>query len=106
MLGLHRGPDGPSAAELLASTAAQTAPQPLSCWPPPARPAWMTSCGGTESGGWGAQPVSLQVSAAAIAYYIPGHSRPVGCPRLMWMDTAMHDMGSLGHTLQIETGRT
>ena len=29
---------------------------PLSCWPPPARPAWLPSRGGRESGGWGTQP--------------------------------------------------
>ena len=29
----------------------------------------------------------------------------MGRPHLMWMDTAMHDMGSLGHTLQIDLPR-
>ena len=31
-----------------------------------------------------------------------GQPRPMGCPHLTWMDTAMHDIGSLGHTLQID----
>ena len=35
---------------------------------------------------------------------IPGHPTPMGCPHLTWMDTAMHDMGSLGHMLQIDLG--
>ena len=26
----------------------------------------------------------------------------MGCPHLTWMDTAMHDMGSLDHMLQID----
>ena len=30
------------------------------------------------------------------------YSRPMGCPHLTWMGTAMHDMGSLGHMLQID----
>ena len=29
----------------------------------------------------------------------------MGRPHLTWMDTTMHDMGSLGHTLQIELPR-
>ena len=31
--------------------------------------------------------------------------RPIGRPHLTWMDTAMHDMGSLGRTLQIDLPR-
>ena len=38
-------------------------------------------------------------------YLFPGHSTPVGRPHLAWMDTAMHDVGSLGHTLQIDLPR-
>ena len=30
------------------------------------------------------------------------HSIPIGRPHLTWMDTAMHDMDSLGRTLQID----
>ena len=30
---------------------------------------------------------------------------PWGTPTFTWMDTAMHDMGSLGHTLQIDLPR-
>ena len=37
-----------------------------------------------------------------VAHSIPGHPRPIGRPHLTWMDTAMHDMGSLGRTLQID----
>ena len=40
-----------------------------------------------------------------MAHAIPGHPRPMGRPRLSWMDTAMHDMGSLGRTLQIDLPR-
>ena len=38
---------------------------------------------------------------AHFAHSIPCHSRPVGRPHLTWVDTTMHDVGSLGHTLQI-----
>ena len=32
-----------------------------------------------------------------FAHSIPGHPRSMGRPHLLtWMDTAMHDMGSLG----------
>ena len=37
-----------------------------------------------------------------FAHSIPGHPRPLGRPHLTWMDTAMHDMGSLGRMLQID----
>ena len=40
-----------------------------------------------------------------FAHSIPGHPRPLGRPHLTWMDTAMHDMGSLGHMLQIDLSR-
>ena len=30
------------------------------------------------------------------------HARPMGRPHLTWVDTSMHDIGSLGHTLQID----
>ena len=45
----------------------------------------------------------------SISRDIPGHySGPMGRPHLTWMDTAIHDMGCLGHTLQTrhKTGRT
>ena len=29
----------------------------------------------------------------------------MGRPHLTWMDTAMHDMGSLGHTLEMDLPR-
>ena len=52
ILGLHRGP---------------AAPPPLSCWPQ-ARLAWLTSQGGTESGGWGTQPASLMMSWSSSCF--------------------------------------
>ena len=42
------------------------------------------------------------VKQLIFAHSIPGHPRPIGRPHLTWMDTAMHDMGSLRHTLQID----
>ena len=36
---------------------------------------------------------------------IPGQPRPMGRPHLTWMDTAMHDMGILGHMLLIDLPR-
>ena len=44
----------------------------------------------------------LCVHSSAPSRATLGH---MGCPRLMWMDTTMHDMGSLGHTLQIDLPR-
>ena len=35
----------------------------------------------------------------------PGQTRSMGCPHLTWGDTAMHGMGSLGRTLQIDLPR-
>ena len=40
-----------------------------------------------------------------VAHSIPGHRRPMGRPHLTWMDTAMHDTGSLGRMLQIDLPR-
>ena len=37
------------------------------------------------------------VKQLLFAHSIPGHPRLMGRPHLTWMDTAMHDMGSLGH---------
>ena len=45
------------------------------------------------------------VKQLLFAHSIPGHHRPMGRPHLTWMDTAMHDMGSLGRTLQIDLPR-
>ena len=45
------------------------------------------------------------VKQLLFAHSIPGHPRPMGRPHLTWMDTAMHDMGSLGHMLQIDLPR-
>ena len=56
------------------------------------------------------QPASLMMSYVMVkqllfAHSIPGHPRLMGRPHLTWMDTAMHEMGSLGHTLQIDLPR-
>ena len=42
------------------------------------------------------------VKQLLFAHSIPGHRRPMGRPHLTWMDTAVHDMGCLGHTLQAD----
>ena len=58
------------------------------------------------------QPVARKIIDVIVmqllfAHSIPGHSRPMPMGRphltLTWMDTAMHDMGSLDHKrLQID----
>ena len=45
------------------------------------------------------------VKQLLFAHSIPGHPRPLGRPHLTWMDTTMHDMGSLGRMLQIDLPR-
>ena len=82
MMGLHRGPDDPSTAELLASGQASMAG--LLRWH---RVRWL--------GQLARKPNDFMVKQRLFAHIIPGHSRPMGQPHLMWMDTAMHDMGSL-----------
>ena len=50
----------------------------------------------------------VMVKQLLFAHSIPGHPRPMGRPHLTWMATmatTMHDMGSLGHTLQIDLSR-
>ena len=47
------------------------------------------------------KPNDVMVMQLFFTHSIPGHSRPTGPPHLTWMDAAMHDMGCLGHTLQI-----
>ena len=51
------------------------------------------------------KPNDVMVKQMLFAHSNPGHPRPMGRPRLSWMDTAMHDMGSLGRTLQIDLPR-
>ena len=51
------------------------------------------------------KPNDVMVKQLLFAHSIPGHSRPMGRPLLTWMDTSMHDMGSLGHKLQIDLSR-
>ena len=48
------------------------------------------------------KPNDVMVKQLHFAHSIPGHPRPLGRPHLTWMDTAMHDMGSLGRMLQID----
>ena len=73
MMGLHRGPDGPSTAELLARTSQANMADHMRRL----RVRWL------------------------------GHAarKPNDVMIITWMDTAMHDMGSLGHTLQIDLPR-
>ena len=47
----------------------------------------------------------VMVKQLLFAHSIPGHPRPTGRPHLTWMETAMHDMGSLGRMLQIDLPR-
>ena len=42
---------------------------------------------------WGSKDVT--VKQLLFAHSIPDHPRPMGHPHLTWVDTAMHDMGSL-----------
>ena len=51
------------------------------------------------------RPKNVMVKQLHFAHTIPGHSRPMGRPHLTWMDTVMHDMGRLGHTLQTDLPR-
>ena len=50
-------------------------------------------------------PDDVMVKQLLFVHSIPGHPRPMVRPHLTWMDTAMHDMGSVGRTLQIELPR-
>ena len=43
----------------------------------------------------------MVVKLLLLAHSIPGHPRPMGHLHLMWMDTTMHEVGSLDHTLQM-----
>ena len=51
------------------------------------------------------KPNDVMVKQLLFAHTIPGHPKPIGRPHLTWMDTAMHDMDSLGRTLQIHLSR-
>ena len=51
------------------------------------------------------KPNDVMVERLLFAHSIPGHSRPMARPHITSMDTAMHDMGSLGHMLQIDLPR-
>ena len=56
---------------------------------------------GRVAGNSACEPNDVMVKLL-FTHSIPGHSRPMGRPHLTWMDTAMHDMGSLRHTLQLD----
>ena len=81
-------PSGPSTAELLASGQTSMADLPR-------------RHGVRWLGHAARKPNDVMVKQLLFAHSIPGHPRPIGRPHLTWMDTAMHDMGSLGHTLPI-----
>ena len=51
------------------------------------------------------KPNDVMVKQLISAHFIPGHPRPKRRPHLMWMDTAVHDIGTLGRTLQIDFPR-
>ena len=51
------------------------------------------------------KPNDVMVKQLFFAHSIPGHPRPMGRPHLTCLDTAMHDMGSLGYMLQIDLPR-
>ena len=51
------------------------------------------------------KPIDVTVKQLQCAHSNPGHRGPMGRPHLTWIDAAMHDMGSQGHTLQIDLPR-
>ena len=81
-MGLHRGPDGPSTAELLARTSQANMADHMRRH----RVRWL--------GHAARKPNDVMVKQLLFAHSIPGQPRPVGRPHLTWMDTAMHDMDS------------
>ena len=48
------------------------------------------------------KPNDVMVKQLLFVHSISGHPRPIGRPHLTWMDTAIHDMDSLGRTLQMD----
>ena len=93
-MGPHRGPDGPSIAELLARTSQANMADHMRRRH---RVRWL--------GHAARKPNDVMVKQMLFAHSNPGHPRPMGRPRLSWMDTAMHDMGSLGRMLHIDLPR-
>ena len=91
--GLHRGPDSPSTAELLARTSQANMADHMRRH----RVRWL--------GHAARKPNDVMVKQLFFAHSIPGHPRPMGRPHLTCLDTAMHDMGSLGYMLQIDLPR-
>ena len=80
MLGLHCGPDVPSTAELLARTS-QTSIADL-----------MRRHGARRLRHAAHKPNDAMVKKLLFVHSIPGHSRPIELPYLVWMDTAMLNM--------------
>ena len=85
--------DGPSTAELLARTGQANMADHMRRH----RVRWL--------GHAARKPNDVMFKQLLFAHSIPGHPRPIGRPHLRWMDTAMHDMDSLGRTLQIDLPR-
>ena len=77
MMGLHRGPDGPSTAELLARTSQASMADHMRR----PRVRWLGQAARKTN--------DAMVKQLLFAHSIPGHSRPIGCPHLTWMDTTM-----------------
>ena len=76
MMGLHRGPDGPSTVELLARTGQANMADHMRQH----RVRWL--------GHAACKPNDVMVEQLLFAHSIPGHPRPMGRPHLTWMVTA------------------
>ena len=75
-MGLHRGPGGPSTAELLARTSLASMADNMKRH----RVRWL--------GHAARRPNDVMVKQLFFAHSIPGHPRPMGRPHLTWTDTA------------------
>ena len=90
MLDLHRGPDG------------------LSSWPSTFQTSMadlLRRHGFRWLGHAARKPNDVMFLQLLFAHSTLGHPRPMGRPHPTGMDTAMHGMGSLGHTLHIDLPR-
>ena len=90
MMGLHRGPDGPSTAELLARTGQANMADHMRRH----RVRWL--------GHAARKPETAIVNQLLHADSIPGRPRPVGRPHYTWKDGAMQDLNALGPRLQMD----
>ena len=81
-MGLHRGPDGPSTAELLACTSQTSMADHMRRWH---KVRWLGHAARKRN--------YVTVKQLLFAHSIPSNSRTMGRPHLTWMDAAMHDMG-------------